>query len=404
MATTNNVAEPPVCPHFGLCGGCAYQDVPYTEQVLRKQRWLEEQLAPLGIAEVPVFPSPRVWHYRNKIDPAFSRAWYETPPPANITRETVLGFKRKNKWYIPLDIVECRIGPEGSDALLAAVRQWYVAEGLRAWDPRSRDGVLRYLVFRDTKRTGQRMVVLITRSGFTPPPSFVTAVTALFPSASVYHATYDGKGDVARAESLQLLQGPPVLIEQICIGEGTEQRVLSFCISPFSFFQSNPLAAEMLYTAVRKWVRRLAPSEVYDLYGGCGSIALSCADSVSHVWSIESVAGASEDGARNAAQNQVNNVTFVTATVEQWARSHVPRSPESEVYILDPPRSGLHPRVIEALVAGGPRHVIYISCNPARFMQEMQALGETYAAVHAEGYDFFPHTPHVELLCILRRK
>jgi len=402
MTTPSTLAR---CPHFGDCGGCKSQDVPYEAQVAAKSAALGELFADFWTAPIAVTPSPTQWNYRNKIDPAFSRMRYPEPPPADFVRETVLGYKKKGQWYWPLDIDECHIGPEGASALLQATRAWYQEHDIRAWDSRSKDGVLRYLLVRDGKRSGEKMVVLITHEGELDCAPFVELAQSVYGATSVYRGYFTGRSDVATAERLEVLAGDPFITETLHLPDGANKRSLSFRISPLSFFQTNPLATENLYGAVREHVRDLAPPTLYDLYGGAGGIAFSCSDLVEKVWSVEEVVPATEDGRYNAEVNGIENVEFFTAKTETYLVNQRPGglAPGATV-ILDPPRSALHPKAIKRLMEFQPEHMIYVSCNPKLLARELAVFSEVYDLASLEAFDLFPHTPHVEALAVLKKR
>jgi 23S rRNA (uracil1939-C5)-methyltransferase len=275
------------CIHFGDCGGCHAQDVPYPAQVIAKQQGLEQLFAEDWTAPVPVAPSPATWHYRNKIDPTFAPMQYEVAPPKGFVRETVLGYKRKGRWFWPLDIEECLIAPEGMRELFASVRAWYRERGYRAFNSRTGEGALRNLLVREGKHTGERMAVLLTTPGDEPYDGFVEAVQRAWPCHSIQHGTSASKADVALCDEIRVLHGAPYIREELRL-PGLPAP-LRFQISPMSFFQTNTRATEGLYGAVRDWVRGIAPRVLYDLYGGMGGIAMSCADLVEEVQSVESV-------------------------------------------------------------------------------------------------------------------
>jgi 23S rRNA (uracil1939-C5)-methyltransferase len=408
------------CIHYGSCGGCAAQDVPYEMQLAGKQSALGALFRNDWQEPIPVTPSPVLRHYRNKIDPAFSFKWYEEAPPRDFLRETVLGFKVKGNWRRPLELEECLIAPEGVDALFPAVRDWVRVSGLKAYHSRKNEGYLRHLLIRDGKRTGERMVMLITSPGALPDPSgFVDAVQAVFPCASIYHGTFSGRADIAVAEESVLLFGKKYIEEVLSIlpedactpeapvydapgsflqAEQEKKATLHFQISPMSFFQTNPLAAERLYGFIRGWCRKYPAGLLYDLYGGMGSIALQVSDLYPQIISVEEVAAASEDGRQNAGRNQVHHIEFVTASVQDFFKKHSSSgdlSPDARV-ILDPPRSGLHPKALRGLLEWAPSHLLYVSCNPARLQAEMEMLRSVYTLESLHAFDLFPHTPHVE--------
>lgn len=396
----------PLCPHFGDCGGCHSQDVPYPEQVLAKQIALEALFAETWAAPIPVTPSPVLWNYRNKIDPAFSPMQYEVAPPKGFPRETVLGYKRKGRWFWPLEVEDCLIAPEGMRELFASVRQWYRERGLRAFHSKSGEGQLRNLLVREGKHTGERMVVLITTTtgDADPVEGFVEAVQRAWPAHSIQHGTSDSRADVALCDALDVLHGAPSIREELHV-PGVP-RPLSFQISPMSFFQTNTLATEGLYAAARNWVAATRPATLYDLYGGMGTIAMACADLVGEVVSVESVEAASIDGRANVAQNGIANVSFHTDKVENYLRLLRDGTglAENAGVVLDPPRAGMNPKAIRRLLQLAPANLLYISCNPKIFAQELKAFGESYDITSLQGFDLFPHTPHVELIASLTLK
>jgi 23S rRNA (uracil1939-C5)-methyltransferase len=395
-----------LCPHFGECGGCRSQDVPYEEQLAQKQRVLQELCAPFWPVDIPITPSPARWHYRNKVDFTFARMQYPEPPPKDFVRESVLGFNRRGRWYWPLEIDECRIGPERSAPLLHHVRAWMRDQGLRAFDSRTRDGLLKVLLVREGKHTGQLMVVLVTAPGTFDTGAFVEAVRRAGPVDSLHWAVHHGLSQVAFGEELYLLEGAPAIAEELHSPDRDSLRTLKFRISPWSFVQTNTYAAEQLYGHIRTWVHGVAPRVLYDLYGGAGGIAFAVSDLVDRVESVENVAEASEDGRLNAQTNGIDNVSFVTDKVKNYLIGTVDSGgmgPESAA-IIDPPRSGMHPKALRRLVESAPQNILYVSCNPKIMAQDMPKLLEEYELSDIRAVDMFPHTPHVEALAALVRR
>ncbi|HIJ64624.1 MAG TPA: 23S rRNA (uracil(1939)-C(5))-methyltransferase RlmD [Candidatus Hydrogenedentes bacterium] len=392
------------CPHFGECGGCSCQDVPYPQQLERKERALRELFAAHWNAPIPVEPSPVIWHYRNRLDLHFAPKRYPEPPPEGFVRETVLGFKKKGRWYWPLEIDECRIGSDKLPRLVAAMREWFRAEGLRAFDSRTKQGLLKILLLREGKRTGERMVVLVTGDGACDKRAFVDAVLAAYPATSIYHAVYRGSADTAAGEEVALLYGADAITEILEVPTDSGTRQLRFRLSPFSFFQTNSAATERLYGKIRKWVQAAQPHVLYDLYGGAGGIAFSCADLVERVISVESVESASEDGVCNAAANGIQkNVEFVTQKMKNYLRELLAGDGigRQSAVVVDPPRAGLHPKALARLMELRPPDILYVSCKPTVFARELPYLLESYSMKNLEAVDLFPHTDHVELLARL---
>lgn len=395
-----------VCTHFGECGGCQHQDAAYSAQLLEKVRVLEEGFAPFWSEPIPIEPSPEIWHYRNKIDPSFAGKYYEEAPPKGFERELVIGFKKR--WYWTIDLEECLIAPEGAGALLAAVREWGRAEGLKPFDTRggNADGFVRLLLVREGKRTGDRMVVLFTNEGEFAADGFLDAVKSAFPAQSVQRAVFTGKGEVMGADRIDLLEGDPHIYEELHIGEGDAQRRIRFRISPLSFFQTNTFAAERLYAQVRDCVSEIAPGHLYDLYGGSGAFAFVCSDLAQSIDSVEEVAPATADGEYNAVLNGIDNVKFTNAKVEHYLRDavagEIPFDREATV-IADPPRPGFHPKALRRLLELGPRNLIYVSCKYKELLREMPAILEQYRLTKLSAVDMFPHTNHVEVLARFER-
>jgi 23S rRNA (uracil1939-C5)-methyltransferase len=397
-----------LCPHFGECGGCQSQDVPYAAQVEAKQTALQELLSPFWDGPIPVTPSPVTRHYRNKVDPTFGGKHYPEAPPKGFRREVVLGFKKKGKWYWNLDIEDCLIGPEGFSGLMESVRHWAREREYTPFNSRNKDGFLRVLLVRDGKRTGDRMVVLITNDGDLDREGFIEAVKSAYPATSIQHAIFRGGAEIAAADEIEVLDGAPTIDEMLKIPDGDATRDLRFRISPFSFFQTNSLGTERLYGFLREWVRGIAPATLYDLYGGAGGIAFTCSDLVKEIISVESVPEAADDGRRNAELNGIVNVTFHTQKVETYLRDlqfeHGGLAPDNAV-ILDPPRAGLHPKALKRLCELLPPQLIYVACKPQVLAkQDLPGLLEHYALEEVRAVDLFPHTRHVELLARLVRR
>jgi 23S rRNA (uracil1939-C5)-methyltransferase len=397
----NSIVTPP-CPHFEDCGGCQHQNLSYEAQVAAKARTLEERFAPFWSDAIPVEPSPEIWHYRNKIDPSFAGKYYEEPPPKGFQREVVLGFKKR--WYWTIDLDECLIAPEGAPALIARVREWAREQGYPPYNARNGQGLLRMLLVREGKRTGERMVVLVTNEGDVDADGFTAAVRESFPAHSVQHAVFTQKSDVLGADRLETWEGGEHIHEALVIGE--DERRIQFRISPLSFFQTNTLGAEKLYAQVRAWIAEAPTPQIYDLYGGSGAFAFVCADLADTIDSIEEVPSATDDGRHNAILNDIGNVQFTNAKVEHYLRDVLAGEhtfdTESTV-IADPPRPGFQPKALRRLLELGPKHLVYISCKHTELLREMPDLLTRYRLTDLRAVDMFPHTGHVEVLAKFER-
>jgi 23S rRNA (uracil1939-C5)-methyltransferase len=341
------------------------------------------------------------------MDFTFARKFYEEPPPPDFERETVLGFKRKGRWFHGFDVDDCPIGPEGVGELLTSVRDWARAAGYQGFDSRTHEGLLKLLLVREGKRTGERMVVLVTGPGAFKLDGFVEAVRSAWPAASVQHAVSDSPAGVAFSEETTVLAGAGTIDEALEL-PGTPRGRLTFRVSPFSFFQTNTLATERLYAHIREQVAAVRPRRLLDLYGGSGGIALTCADLAGEVVSVENVEAASADGRFNAERNGAGNVRFETEKVKNYLKGLLAVETALEsgaVAVVDPPRAGMHPKALRRLVELGPPVVVYVSCKPEVFgRDELPAFLERYALRDVRAFDLFPHTPHVELVSTLVRR
>lgn len=401
------VSAADLCPHFPECGGCTAQDVEYAEQRARKQQVLEDLFKPMWQKAIPVAASPAIWNYRNRIDLTFGRKHYPEPPPKDFERETVLGFKREGKWFWTIDLAECRIGPVGVDKLIHAVRNWARERHLKAFSSKTKDGFLRVLLVREGKRSGERMVVLVTNEGPIDSDSLVGTIQQAWPCTGILHAVFRGKAEITAADEIRVLYGKQHITDELHVPDGAGVRKFTLRISPFGFSQTNSAATEILYGIIRQWVKESRPRFVYDLYGGSGGIAFSVSDKVDRVISVECDEMASVDGTFNRETNDADNVVFLTQNVEDYLRDaismHHGLLPQSTV-ILDPPRAGLHPKAVKRLLTLGPEEIIYVSCKPSVFVKELPLFLPSYAITDMRAVDLFPHTEHVELLARLNRR
>lgn len=406
MADAETTSERDLCAYFGACGGCQIQDRAYAEQLAGKEAALQALFARYWNGAIPVHPSPVQFNYRNKIDMNFALKQYDEKPPDDFVRETVLGFNKKGKWYFPLEIEECLIGPTSTTALTAAVRGWIAEHDYRATDRRNSDGLLQVLLHRESKRTGEGMVVLITSEGEVNTPSFVDAVLSVYPAQSIYRGIYRGSARGAFADELELLHGKESIDEELHVPDGDGVRRLRFRISPFSFFQTNTLGAEVLYGLIRDWVRTIKPSILYDLYGGAGGIAFSCSDLVDIVRSVEAVESATLDGEFNARVNEIDNVFFTTDKIRGYLQNVLEQGgmETGSAVVVDPPREGMTPKPLKRLIQAAPANILYVSCKPSVFAEELAEFSAYYRLESLQAVDLFPHTDHVEVIAALKRK
>lgn len=401
------------CKHFNNCGGCSLLNLSYEEQVAHKQAKLQTVLANFWTQPIPVTVTDNPVYFRNKVELGFChqilwREDYDAKDPANKTRplefEEALGFKFKGRWDRAVDISECFLFNEQLIPLLNAVRAWAKAENLEYYDQRKHTGVLRHLMLREGKNTGEAMVVLFVTNDVNEK-SFVSAVEAVWPQAHIMLAVNNGLADTAAPESLKVLKGADFIREKIVLNspEGKIEREVTFKLSPQSFFQTNTKSAQKMYSRVRELVKQIKPKMIYDLYGGAGSFSFSCADLCEKSICVESVAPAIYDGIENGKINGIKNVQFFCAKVEDFVQREEIEKKDSLI-ILDPPRGGMHPKAAKAVASCGVKNLLYISCNPVTLAADLRVLAAFYEIKHVEAFDFFPHSDHIETLVQLKRK
>ena len=388
-------------------------DLPYGQQLEQKTACVKELLRDFWSGDIPVTPTDEPFYFRNKVELGFCHqpVWKE-PFDKKVKRdktvplefEQTLGFKLKGRWDRAVDIQQCVLFDEHLIPLLQAVRAWAKAENLSYYDHRRHTGVLRHLMLRTGKNTGEAIAVLFVTDDV-PEKSFVSAVESVWPQANIMLAVNTSLADTAAPESLRVLKGKDFITEKIILSapDGATEREVVFKLSPQSFFQTNTLTAQKMYSRVRALVKEISPKIIYDLYGGAGSFSLSCADLCEKSLCVESVAPAVYNGIENAKLNGVQNVQFFCAKVEDFVKQQ-PIEKKDALIILDPPRSGMHPKAAKAVAESGVEKVLYISCNPVTLAADLKILSQHYDVTAAETFDFFPHTDHIETLVQLKRK
>ncbi|MBI4562995.1 MAG: 23S rRNA (uracil(1939)-C(5))-methyltransferase RlmD [Candidatus Rokubacteria bacterium] len=386
------------CPYFGRCGGCRLQHLAYPTQLAFKAKQVELCLARIGgLSEVPVRPiigAPEVFGYRNKMEFSVVRGGREEPG-----RGLVVGLHEADRYDVVLDIERCLLQSETMNRLLTEVRSFFRERGLSVYDQESGEGLLRFLMLREGKRTGEAMVNVVAsvpqlsalgplaerlRQGAAPPASLVLNVNPK-------------KASIAVGVEEHLLAGRDHIRESL--------GGLTFQISANSFFQTNTLQAERLFALVEESAGLTGGETVVDLYSGTGAISLLLARRCRWVYGIEVAQAAVADAVRNAKANGIANCTFLAGEVRFVLPQLISQGVRAEVVVADPPRAGFHPRALRALASLGPARIVYISCNPptmARDLGELRRGG--YRVNWVQPIDMFPHTPHIVAVARLERQ
>lgn len=397
------------CAHFPVCGGCKWQDVAYDYQLELKRHIVAETLRRLGgfgeLQVLSTLASDEIFHYRNKMEFSFSaQRWIlpDEPDPLEKPKDFALGLHIPGRYDKVLDVDTCWLQSETGNRVLRIVKDFARESGLSAWDTHLHEGFWRYLVIREGKQTGETMVNIVTFAHEAPLlQKLADKLLQQLPQLTgIVNNVTTSKGGSAFGEKEYLLAGKPTINEKI--GGHT------FEISANSFFQTNPRQAERLYQKALDLAGLTGNEIVYDLYSGTGTISLFLSDYARHVIGVEVIESAVKDARNNALKNGVGNCSFVLGDVREEFRNIgniTEKYGRPDVLVLDPPRAGVHPKSLAGILALNPQRIVYISCNPATFARDAQALCRNqYHLQQVQPVDMFPHTYHVELVAKLERR
>ena len=382
---------PPRCPSFGHCGGCTFQHTNYEDQVQIKEGYVGELFNPFNIPISSLIRSPQEWGYRNKMEFSFFHQ----------DGELMVGLHKKGKFNHFFSVPPCFIADEEILPVIESVMAFARASQLPAYDQKQHEGFYRHLVFRKGKRTGHLLVNLVTnRWEGISQNFFKLLVDSLKERVTSFYWTKNSRtSDAVIADEPLLLWGREMIEEKMQI----KGREYTFGISPFSFFQTNTLAAERLYETVLDVLVGGAETRVLDLYCGTGTISLILAPYVQGVLGVEQLPEAVEDAEENKKRNRIENVSFVAGSVEKWIKHGT--KPDFNCLVLDPPRSGISNKVIDFIEAMRPERIVYVSCNPATIVRDLKGIIEkvSYQIDRVIPIDMFPQTYHVEVVVVLKR-
>jgi 23S rRNA (uracil1939-C5)-methyltransferase len=395
----------PFCKHFGTCGGCRWQPLPYELQLAAKQRQVYDQLTRIGHLHIPgispIIGSDKIREYRNKLEfTASDRRWIlpdEEPEGLTDDERKGLGFHVGKFFDKVLDIEHCYLQPEPSNAIRLFVKKYAIENGISFYNLRENHGVFRNMFVRTTD-DGQ--VMLIMCFGEDSPAIFpmLDAIAAEFPQiTSLYYVINTKCNDSMGDQECILYKGEEAIYEHM---EG-----LRFKIGPKSFYQTNTGQALKLYTVARDFAALSGSETVYDLYTGTGTIAQFVSGRAARVIGIEYVPEAIADARVNAACNGIENCEFFAGDMKDiLTPAFIDEHGRPDVVIVDPPRAGMHPDVVKTILAAAPERIVYVSCNPASQARDLEVLEQDYDITAVQPVDMFPHTQHVENVCLLVRK
>jgi 23S rRNA (uracil1939-C5)-methyltransferase len=402
----------PRCCHFADCGGCLLQNLDYDIQLLSKQQQIRELLEHIGgIADPPVAPvigSPQIFFYRNKMEFSFSRQrWLTREEIARneITRSKnfALGLHARNRYDKTLAIEECHLQSPLSNHILSVVRTFTEKHFLLPYTTFGHTGFWRFLVIREGKKTNDVMVNIVTAEapeGRAAVQQLAESLRAEIPQiTTIMHNINRSKAQVATGEEELILHGPGFIRE--CLGP------FLFQISANSFFQTNTLGAEKLYAVAREFAALTGKEIVYDLYCGAGTISIFISQQAKQVVGFEIVPQAIHDAGVNCRLNNATNCSFVQGDLKDEL-AQIPvitrRWGKPDVVIIDPPRAGMHPKVVQKIIELSAQRIVYISCNPSTFARDVKELSIMgYQFKKAQPVDMFPHTSHIEVVGVLEK-
>ena len=396
----------PVCEHFGVCGGCKWQNLPYEEQLHHKTVQVRDQLTRIGKLELPeISPclgSAEQLYYRNKLEFTFAdRRWLtyeEIAEGGDITPTPALGFHVPNMFDKVLDIKKCYLQADPSNAIRDFVKQYCIENSYSFHNVREHQGLMRGIIIR-TASTGDIMVSVVFNENDQPKiKALLSALQEQFPQITSLIYFVNEKWNDSLTDQMPIcFSGNDHIFEEM---EG-----LRFKVGPKSFYQTNSAQAYELYKVTREFADLKPEDTLYDLYTGTGTIANFCARRCKKVVGIEYVPEAIEDAKVNSAINGIDNTTFYAGDMKKVLdNAFIARNGRPDVIILDPPRAGVDEPVIDVILNAAPQRIVYVSCNPATQARDLALMSGMYKVVAVQPVDMFPHTHHVENVVKLERR
>lgn len=396
----------PFCEHFGICGGCRWQPLPYDMQLKAKQQQVWDQLVRIGHLEIPdispILPSDKTKYYRNKLEFTFSnKRWiYNNEDPDSLTDEERLGLGfHVGKFFDKvLDIKHCSLQPDPSNEIRLFIREYAVTHDLEFYNIRENTGFLRNLIVRNNQVGDVMITVCFAYDDQDKIVPMLDAIAAEFPQIKSLHYVINEKlNDSISDLDCILYKGDDAIWETM--------GKLKFKIGPKSFYQTNSEQAYKLYSVAKEFAALTGNEVVYDLYTGTGTIAQFISDKASKVIGIEYVKEAIEDARINAEANGITNCTFFDGDMKDiLTADFIKEHGKPEVMIIDPPRAGMHPDVVKVIMEASPERIVYVSCNPASQARDLAMMSPMYEITAVQPVDMFPHTMHVENVCALKLK
>jgi len=398
----SGIRQEPVCEHFGICGGCKWQMLPYSEQLKAKHKQVTDTLKHLAKVELPesdqILGSPNSEYYRNKLEYTFSSRRWLSPEEIQsgdvFTEAPGAGFHVQGRYDRVVDIMNCHLQEEPTNLIRNLARTYALKNDMDFYDFGTFSGLVRNLIIRNST-TGELMVLFSFREELPAIFGLMDHIYEQVPGiTSLLYTINQKKNEMLYDLEIKTYKGKDHIIEKL--GD------LSFKIGPKSFFQTNTRQAHAMYEKVKEFAALTGKERVYDLYTGTGSIAIFIARSASEVIGIESVPEAIEDAKENSRFNNISNTTFLAGDMRDLLTGDfIAEHGKPDVVITDPPRAGMHPDVVKRLLEAEPDRIVYVSCNPATQARDVELLAEKYRVSRIQPIDMFPHTHHVENILLL---
>lgn len=394
------------CEHFGTCGGCKWQILPYGEQLKYKQKQVEDNLTRIGKVELPeilpILGAPETTFYRNKLEFTFSdKRWLtekEISSGSEPRQMDALGFHIPGMFDKVLDINKCWLQDDLSNQIRNAVREFCLKNDFSFFDLRDQSGLMRTLILRNTSVGEWMVIVVFYEDDAEKREMLLNFLAGKFPQiTSLLYIINRKANDTITDQQVHVWKGRDYIVEEM---EG-----LQFKIGPKSFYQTNSRQAYNLYKVAREFAGLSGSERVYDLYTGTGTIANFVARNAGKVIGIEFVDEAIEDARKNSRNNNIENTSFFAGDMRKILTvDFIREQGRPDVIITDPPRAGMHDDVIGAILFAEPRRIVYVSCNPATQARDLNLLDGKYRVTRVQPVDMFPHTHHVENVVLLERR
>ena len=396
----------PVCEHFENCGGCKWQNMKYEDQLFYKEKEVTQNLTRIGHLELPkitpILGCQEIYFYRNKMEFSFSAnrwlTYEEIRSEKEVDFKNALGFHISGMWDKILDINTCHLQEDPSNSIRNSVKEFAIKNDISFFDPREQTGLLRTLMLRIVSTKEIMVVIQFYQEDVEKRTLLLAYLATSFPEITSLQYVINGKAnDTIYDQKVVLFKGRDHIFEEM---EG-----LRFKINAKSFYQTNSAQAFELYKITRDFAGLSGSELVYDLYTGTGTIAQFVSKKAAKVIGVESVPEAIEDAKKNAELNKIDNCEFHVGDMKDvFTSSFIKKHGKPDVIITDPPRDGMHKKVVEQIMQIAPKRIVYVSCNSATQARDLAMMKDMYTIIKTQAVDMFPQTHHVENVVLLELK